>query len=111
MFGSLVLERLSTAEQVIAELVAALDTGYFVVTHIRADVAAASAQCAAAVYSEHHKMLRPRTGGEINALPAGGELLAPGLVVAADWIPDQDTPDRGESSCCWAAVGAWGGIG
>ncbi|MET7774087.1 SAM-dependent methyltransferase [Nocardia sp. NPDC005366] len=111
VFGSLMLERLDDPGRVIAELVDALPSGYLVATHIRADVEAATAKTAATVYAQHGLTLRPRTGGEIGALLGGVELLAPGLVVAGDWLPDQDTvPEVGGPRCCWGAVGTWGGV-
>ncbi len=111
VFGSLVLERLDEPGRVIAELVDALPSGYMVASHIRADVEAATGKAAATVYTQHGLTLRPRTGGEIGTLLAGVELLAPGLVVAGDWLPGHDTvPAVSGPRCCWAAVGTWGGI-
>ncbi|WP_280343395.1 SAM-dependent methyltransferase [Nocardia abscessus] len=107
VFGSLVLEQLDAPGQVIAELVAALASGYVAVTHICTDVA----RRAAAVYTEHNLTLRPRTTRDITTMLTGVELLGPGLTVAQDWTPGPAaSPGTGEVSwrCCWAALGTWG---
>ncbi|MGY2090488.1 SAM-dependent methyltransferase [Nocardia gipuzkoensis] len=113
VFGSLVLEQLDAPGQVIAELVAALASGYVVVTHICTDTATDVARRAAAVYTEHNLTLRPRTTRDVTTMLTGLELLGPGLTVAQDWTPGlapAASPGTGEGSwrCCWAALGTWG---
>ncbi|MGY1896369.1 SAM-dependent methyltransferase [Nocardia gipuzkoensis] len=113
VFGSLVLEQLDAPGQVIAELVAALASGYVVVTHICTDTVTDVAWRAAAVYTEHNLTLRPRTTRDVTTMLAGVKLLGPGLTVAQDWTPahaPSSSAGTGEASgrCCWAALGAWG---
>ncbi|WP_236565827.1 MULTISPECIES: SAM-dependent methyltransferase [Nocardia] len=113
VFGSLVLEQLDAPGQVIAELVAALASGYVAVTHICTGTVTDVARRAAAVYTEHNLTLRPRATREVTTMLTGVELLGPGLTVAQDWTPapaPAASPGTGESSgrCCWAALGTWG---
>ncbi|WP_181724050.1 SAM-dependent methyltransferase [Nocardia gipuzkoensis] len=111
VFGSLVLEQLDAPGPMIAELVAALASGYVAVTHICTDTVTDVARRAAAVYTEHNLTLRPRTTRDVTTMLAGVELLGPGLTVAQDWTPGHAaSPSTSEASCrcCWAALGTWG---
>ncbi|MDE1674784.1 SAM-dependent methyltransferase [Nocardia gipuzkoensis] len=111
VFGSLVLEQLDAPGQVIAELVAALASGYVTVTHICTDTDTDVARRAATVYTAHNLTLRPRTTRDVTTMLTGMELLGPGLTVAQDWTPGHTaSPGTSEASwrCCWAALGTWG---
>ncbi|MFR9770082.1 SAM-dependent methyltransferase [Nocardia sp. SC052] len=111
VFGSLVLEQLDAPGKVIAELVAALASGYVAMTHICTNTVTDVARRAAAVYTEHNLTLRPRTTRDVTTMLTGLELLGPSLTVAQDWTPGHATsPGTGDGSwrCCWAALGTWG---
>ncbi|WP_216916129.1 SAM-dependent methyltransferase [Nocardia noduli] len=121
-FGALILEQLAHARQVMQAIIAALSSGYIVLTHLHADNAPAKA--AAETFAEHGLKLWPRDSAAVAALLDGTELLEPSPADPSNWFStsaavhvsptgDHSTASseavesQGESSgCCYAAIGA-----